>query len=249
MEVPVQEDGASATTLQRFRRYGYRLYRRGSCTDRAVDQIIALVDRAKSVPHTPSTSLGGRTEMIEGVIDGIGGVVVKSYHRGGFFRYLLGALHTRVFQTRCRLESNILEAVRKFGGKVPKPVAYIEEGEFFYYAWLVTEKIQGATTLVEYLKKAPEQSKEKLGLLAQQIRLLIKEGIHHLDLHPGNAVVDSAGEVWLVDFDRAYLFTGRKNQLRDMYLRRWRRAVIKYQLPEVMTEVVSLALRENFEGA
>ena len=236
-------------TLVRFRERGYRLYRRGELTLNAVNQILDLVDRAKKVKNPIGISLGGRTELIEGTIDDVGPVVVKSYHRGGLLRHLFGSIHTRMFQTRCRLESNTLAAVQAFGGKVPKPVAYVEEGEFFYFAWLVTEKIEGSKTLIQYISEHPEQAKEKLEMLSEQIRILIRKKVHHIDLHPGNAVVDNQGAVWLVDFDRAYQYEGSQNRLRDLYLRRWRRAVIKHRLPEVMNEVVSLALRENFEDA
>jgi tRNA A-37 threonylcarbamoyl transferase component Bud32 len=237
-------------TLKRFRTRGYRFYTRDEgITDIDVHQMLDLVEFAKRCPKRDQKSLYGRTALIEGTLSNGTNLVVKSYHRGGFFRHLLPAIHMRVFQTRCRREATILDAVRHGGGHVPRPVGYVEDGEFLYSAWLITERIQGGVNLLDYITEHPQEAQAKLALLSEQIKKLVLLGIHHVDLHPGNAVVAADGAVYIVDFDKAYFFSGKKNDLRDLYLRRWRRAVIKHRLPEILTEMVSLALRENFEGA
>ena len=234
--------------LIRYRRNGFRLYARNDAiTSNDVDTMLSLVASAKSSPAKDAKALYGRRELIEGEISHSRNIVVKSYHRGGFLRFCLPAVHMRLFETRCRRESNILTAVRSFGGNAPKPIAYVEEGEFLYNAWLITERIPGGVNLIDFIEKNPSKAQEKLLLLSEQIHKLVTMGIHHIDLHPGNAVVAGDGSVFIVDFDKAYNYTGKKNTLRDLYLRRWRRAVIKHRLPEVLTEMVSLALRENFE--
>jgi tRNA A-37 threonylcarbamoyl transferase component Bud32 len=234
--------------LIRFRSRGYRLYTREKAISPSdVERLIDLVERAKKTPMNDSKTLYGRTALIEGTLENGRALVVKSYHRGGFLRHLLPPIHLRIFETRCRRESLILEKVKSLNGKVPQAICYVEEGEFFYNGWLVTERIQDGVNLLDYIAEHPAETQKKLSLLSEQMKILIQAGIHHVDLHPGNAVVAGDGSVFIVDFDKAYFYCGRKNTLRDLYLRRWRRAVIKHRLPEVLTEMVSLALRENFE--
>jgi 3-deoxy-D-manno-octulosonic acid kinase len=83
---------------------------------------------------------------------------------------------------------------------------------------------------------------------ANQVVLLINQQILHVDLHPGNVLVDADGKVFLLDFDKAQKVAGKRNKLRDYYLCRWRRAVIKYNLPEVLSEMFALTLLRNFDG-
>jgi 3-deoxy-D-manno-octulosonic acid kinase len=155
-----------------------------------------------------------------------------------------------MFQTRSRLEFNILADARSVGINAPEPLAYIERGEFLYQAWLITRQIEGGMNLIEYSKTYPSMTSVALSALADELRKLINQKIHHVDLHPGNVVIigdaTSVKSAWIVDFDKAYKYSGNKNVLRDKYLRRWRRAVIKHRLPEVYCEVISLALREHF---
>ena len=60
-------------------------------------------------------------------------------------------------------------------------------------------------------------------------------------------LVDHEDQVYLVDFDKAKRFSGPLNELRDHYLCRWRRAVIKHELPETLSEMMSADLRQNFD--
>jgi hypothetical protein len=50
--------------------------------------------------------------------------------------------------------------------------------------------------------------------------------------------------VHVVDFDNARPFDGSERDLRDQYLRRWRRAVIKHNLPETLSELMAMELRQ-----
>ena len=83
--------------------------------------------------------------------------------------------------------------------------------------------------------------------LAEQVLTLVSHKIFHVDLHPGNVLVDNSGRVFIVDFDKAREFEGSSEQLRELYLRRWRRAVIKHKLSPVLTELMSLTLRSYNE--
>jgi len=44
--------------------------------------------------------------------------------------------------------------------------------------------------------------------------------------------VDPRGKVFLIDFDKARTRPQNRGQLREKYINRWRRAVVKHHLPE-----------------
>jgi len=75
-----------------------------------------------------------------------------------------------------------------------------------------------------------------------QISLLIQNDILHVDLHPGNIVVDGADQIFLVDFDKGQIHPGSKEKLRNRYLTRWQRAVTKHRLPDILTEMLQAGL-------
>ena len=81
--------------------------------------------------------------------------------------------------------------------------------------------------------------------VTEQISLLIQNNILHVDLHPGNVVVDDQGRVFLVDFDKGRIYSGSKTDLRDRYIARWRRAIIKHRLPMMLNDIMVEGLQDN----
>jgi 3-deoxy-D-manno-octulosonic acid kinase len=79
--------------------------------------------------------------------------------------------------------------------------------------------------------------------VVRSVRRLIEARICHVDLHPGNVLVDGDGRIYLIDFDKAFRFTGSDRELRDWYISRWRRAITKHGLPEVLGDALSTGLR------
>ena len=75
-----------------------------------------------------------------------------------------------------------------------------------------------------------------------QISMLIRNDILHVDLHPGNVVVDTAGKVYLLDFDKGSVYHGNRQKLKNRYLARWQRAVNKHGLPKFLTEMMQNGL-------
>lgn len=235
--------------LERYWNRDFRVYAYSGCSPEQVKEIIGLIEHPVVLepPSEHAHCLAGRSAMVGGSISAVGDVVVKTYRRGGMLRFFLGHLHMRLAQSRSRKEFKILERVRELGINAPEPVAYIEYGEFWYKAWLVTKRIPGAVTLID-IAYSDESRAIQLGKeVARQIGVLIRHGVYHVDLHPGNIVISKDNQVYLVDFDKAYNFNGGLNELRDRYLRRWRRAVLKHGLPEVLSEAISLELRNNYE--
>lgn len=196
--------------------------------------------------------LAGRAPVRYTDISGIGPVVIKQYVRGGILRYLRSTIHLRSCahlrwgKVRSEEEFEVLELVRSLGIAAPEPIAYAWRGGPLYRAWLVTRQITGHQTLAEVSRRDPEKARTLAKQLVPLLEQLIRNGIFHVDLHPGNVIVDAHNQLFLVDFDKARVVSGREHeQLAERYLRRWRRAVIKHELSEVLTEVVCSSLRRR----
>jgi 3-deoxy-D-manno-octulosonic acid kinase len=109
------------------------------------------------------------------------------------------------------------------------------------------EELVGVRSLVEIQANDSDEVLRAMDKLAEQLAILVKNNILHVDLHPGNVLVAPSGEVYIVDFDKAISFGGSSQALRDLYLRRWRRAVIKHKLSPVLSEMMSLTLRSSHD--
>lgn len=133
-----------------------------------------------------------------------GECVLRHYHRGGLAarlsrdRYLwTGAARTRAFR-----EFRLLVRLVGAGLPVPRPVAarYVRDG-LGYRADLLTRRIAGTHTLAERFAAgalAPPLAKE----VGSTIAALHDAHVWHADLNAHNVLVDDAGKVWLIDFDR-----------------------------------------------
>lgn len=223
--------------------HGYRLHAVGTWSEKAKDELIEVLRRTRGRSHG---GLAGRAPIVRATLDGLGAVVVKQYTRGGLFRYLVAERYFRWGPTRPEAEFAILTGVRSIGGMAPEPLAWIDRGSPFYRAWLVTREIEHHATLAEISRSDEDRTRQLLDSVVRQIEILIEQRIFHVDLHPGNVVIDRDNTVFILDFDRARRFIGTRNALRDRYLHRWRRAVIKHRLPDILAEYICLGLRRNF---
>jgi 3-deoxy-D-manno-octulosonic acid kinase len=128
---------------------------------------------------------------------------------------------------------------------------FVNKGSFFYRTWLFMEEIANSRNLAEVSRSEKGEDvdvlHEAMNKLGEQVLVLIANRIFHVDLHPGNVLVEQGGRVSIVDFDKAREFKGSPERLRELYLRRWRRAVIKHKLSPVLTELMSLTLRSYHE--
>ena len=57
-------------------------------------------------------------------------------------------------------------------------------------------------------------------------------------------LVNSA-DVFLIDFDHAKVVNLTPSEIRDRYVRRWRRAVIKHSLPEELSELLCAGIKKR----
>ena len=138
----------------------------------------------------------------------LGPVVVKRFHDPS----TLGRLHDR---RRVRKEARTLRHWNRLGFPVPFPVEVRTHGSFFE---LVMPAIEGAQSLSQVLEAgpAPQGLAQRVGtLLAHMDRAGLVQG----DLHPGNLLLDPAGEPWLIDPTPAPLFSGRAARDRNRWVR------------------------------
>ena len=185
-----------------------------------------------------NTNLSGRIRPHFWHFAEFGDVVVKHYYRGGILRHVNRRAYLKIGSTRSGAEFEVLHHVRKIGVNAPRPVlfAFLRKNWIFYHAWLVTERIPGAESLALLACNTPERAMALLPELARQIRTLLYHGILHVDLHPGNVIVDPNDRVYLVDFDNARFGKRRKRAFLRHYVNRWERAVAKHGLPAFLND-------------
>jgi len=223
----------------------YTISSRGVITDEQATRFVQIL--RSSIDERSQAVLGGRGQSRVVDMPGLGRVFVKRYSHGGLFRALTGGKFLCIGPCRSESEFEMLEHVRQCGVNAPRPIAFIKKGSTIFSTWLVMEELIGARSLVEIQAKESDEMLRAMDSLAVQMGILIKNNIFHVDLHPGNVLVAQSGEVYIVDFDKACKFRGGSQMLRDLYLRRWRRAVIKHKLSPVLSEMMSLTLRSYDE--
>lgn len=154
-------------------------------------------------PHPPEAATGGR-----GTVMFIGGAqgpwALRHYRRGGLPGRILSDqfLFLGENSTRSFREFRLLAALHDLGLPVPRPVAarYVRSGPI-YRADLITERIPQAMPLSSLLgsTRAVPDIWERTGRL---IRRFHDAGVCHADLNAHNIMVDTAGDLFLLDFDR-----------------------------------------------
>jgi 3-deoxy-D-manno-octulosonic acid kinase len=133
--------------------------------------------------------------------------VLRHYRRGGFIARWSEDAYVWAGEERVRAfrEWRLLDALRQLGLPVPKPVAarYRRRG-FTYRCDLITERIVGASPLSERLGAAvlPEATFRRIGSSIARIHAV---GAEHADLNAHNILIDEAGAVSVIDFDRGRL--------------------------------------------
>ena len=217
-------------------------YRFGSFLELDEHQLRGLIKFFNQPPTKKTSVLGGRTTLSFSEIDGFGSVAIKPYTRGGWIRYLIKQRYLKLGKTRAQIEFELLQVVRKLGINAPEPVAYAHRGCIFYQAWLVSRAIKHPLSLARLSLKDEKKTRQAMESVIGQISVLIQNGILHVDLHPGNIVVDGAGQIFIVDFDKGQIHHSSTEKLKNRYLTRWQRAVTKHRLPELLTDMLQAGL-------
>jgi 3-deoxy-D-manno-octulosonic acid kinase len=130
---------------------------------------------------------------------------LRHYRRGGLVSRLIEDHYFWLGQDRVRsiVEWRLLQEMHAEGLPVPRPVAagYAREG-LFYTCNLLTEKLPEARTLAVLLG-ASEVSDGLWSEVGRVIRRFHDGSIDHADLNAHNILINTKGQVFLIDFDRA----------------------------------------------
>lgn len=133
--------------------------------------------------------------------------VLRHYHRGGFVAnfvvdhyFWLG-----IERSRSLREWRLLRRLHEAGLPVPRPVAaHARRSGFAYTADIITAYLPDTRKLSAYLTEgqAPRECWAAIGAMLRDIH---EHGADHPDLTAHNILLDTAGRVFLVDFDNARL--------------------------------------------
>jgi 3-deoxy-D-manno-octulosonic acid kinase len=220
----------------------YGAFRIGSSRRLTEPQLQQLAD----IFNRPSTEvverLAGRSSVFAHHIHGIGRIVIKCYTRGGLAHRLIKRRYLKWGKSRSQREFELLNTVDALGVNVPEPIAYADCGHLFYRAWLVTREINQSVSLARINLKDEINAGIAMQSINKQVSTLIENSILHVDLHPGNVVLDGNGKAYLLDFDKGRVYHGSRQKLRNRYITRWQRAVEKHNLPKILTEMMQNGL-------
>ncbi len=206
---------------------------------------VPLGDRTLSrLAHTFSSwnesapnPLDGRVAVKIMALPETGPVVIKSYRRGGMMTLLARERYLRTGQTRSQREFYFLNHAAQAGVSVPRPLIYIAQGVLFYRAWLVTQEIKGHQSFATLASEDPARAVQLMPSISKNIQLLIKNNILHVDLHPGNVLIDEKGQSYIIDFDKARMTRYSTSRVMQLIQTRWKKAVSKYHLPPIISNL------------
>lgn len=221
----------------------HRTYRFGSTEGLTKDQMETLIGYFNMADQPAEGALSGRTQTLITDLPPMGRVVIKPYRRGGVLRHFNRRTFLGLGAPRSQREFKRLQYVRQIGVNAPQPVAFAAKGRFFYYAWLVTKELPAVQTLSAACLPPAGAVADAMAGTVEQINRLIRHRILHVDLHPGNVLLDEQNRVYIIDFDKARITGESTEQLARRYRRRWYRAVVKHGLPRELDEWIQREVR------
>ena len=207
---------------------GFRIGFIGEGDSERLDKLVEFLRKPTVAESDP---LNGRVRAKVVALPGWGNVVIKAYVRGGWMRHISHRRHLRSRESRAQKEFKLLQTLHNEGFPVPQPLAWAERGSLLVHKWLILAEVPEAQTLAQIARRDPGRARDLLPRVNQLIQALIHRRVHHIDLHPGNVLIDAKGEVHLIDFDKGAEVTYTADDLRERYHLRWNRAVAKHNLP------------------
>lgn len=227
----------------------YLDYHFGSPRQLTDDQLKALLTHFQTQSATGTSVLGGRAPVLTTVINGLGPVAIKQFKRGGLIRFIIKDRYMKLGKTRGQIELELMHRLRQLGIRTPEPIAYAYRGFPLYTAWLVTRKIKKACTLAELCDQDIKRVNRIMISVIKQIERLVECRCMHVDLHPGNILVDQDDHIYLIDFDKGYFSSANREKLYDTYYKRWQRSIIKHRLPRILDEMFQKRRQQYFESS
>ena len=166
-----------------------------------------LFDRERWQARGALTAQRGGRASIHFIEDGGRHWALRRYLRGGIVARLVRErfLYLAEDRTRSFLELRLLASLLQRGLPVPVPVAAgYRRGICTYVAELITERLVGAASLTEMLR-AGRMDEARWAAIGRCLRRFHDAGVQHADLNANNIMLGTAGEIWVLDFDRGCL--------------------------------------------
>ena len=167
-------------------------------------------------------------------------LLVRQYHRGGVLR----AINNSRYLSPRRAIDEIRVCREAAARGVPVAVAagaIVERQPPFWLCWLVTEEIEEAVDLGEYLRWLPAaptreilaEKRDIIDVLGAAIRAMHDAGLCHADLQARNVLIRRSPariEVFFVDLDKSTITGSLGESRRADNLRRLNRSILKMRL-------------------
>nr|WP_139281607.1 3-deoxy-D-manno-octulosonic acid kinase [Vibrio aerogenes] len=136
---------------------------------------------------------------------------LRHYRRGGLFGKLVKDHYwfSGWEKSRSVAEFHLLHHLKDAGVNVPRPIAArVTKKRVCYQADLLSERVENAQDLVAILKQRPLESElyQKIG---REIAKMHAAGVNHTDLNIHNILIDGQKRVWIIDFDKCFVDTGK----------------------------------------
>ena len=197
----------------------------------------------------PLPPLQGRSGKIRLDLTDRGSVVIKHYLRGGALARINRRKYFGIGKSRAQQEYAWLHRVRSIGISAPEPIAFARTTGFVHETWLITREIDAARSLLEAAIGPEEKTRIIMKQIVLEIGKLIRAGIFHVDLHPGNILLDGRSVPYIIDFDKTRRYRGTHEKLAKKYIHRWNRAVIKHGLPRILSESFSAGIQSFIDNS
>lgn len=164
---------------------------------------------APAMAAQPVHARGGRGAAWFVAVHGLS-AVLRHNRRGGWMARFSEDAYFWQGESRVRsfLEFELLRHLHGQGLPVPAPLAacYWKRGPC-YRAAILVERIPGARSFAAEVAAAPQAAAWKEAGIA--IARCHAHGAHHADLNANNLLLDKQGRVWLIDWDKGRLESGR----------------------------------------
>lgn len=145
-------------------------------------------------------------------------VVHKNLYHGGLWgkiakNYYFGF---RVKNFRAVIEFNLLNQMQKLNLPTSKAVAVkISKIGFIYKAWIITELLENCQTLKQILE-IQSLGTDIFKQIGATIAQFHKEQIYHSDLNIHNILINQAGKIFIIDFDKCNFKQGENWKLQNL---------------------------------
>ncbi len=204
---------------------GYILREEGDLTLIYKPALPNLWDLAKTKgPMGETTTLVGRSPLRFIEPD----MVVRTLMHGGVFRHITGKRFLQPNRTLRELKVSAYLAAHGISTPEILAVRLIKEG-LFYSIDVVSRFIPDSEDLLVHFEKDHTDNLELMKKSGSLIRAIHDLGVYHTDLHIKNLLMDSSGNLWVLDLDKAYQFDLLPEFMKQMNLKRFIRSIKKRQ--------------------